>query len=103
MTGPRVHDKGPPWPRSAGGGSDFQGIDVSIPELPDHWDFGGEVHPTQVSRGTPLLVHRLFCIIGFGYVNLQTVWERSHTSAWRGVRNDMKDRTQHINIVVCLS
>jgi len=72
-----------------------------IPPLPEHWDFGGERHPTQVPWSRPtMIIHRLLCIIAFGCASLQTVWERTHTSAWKVTRVDMKDRIQHVNVVV---
>ncbi|KAF9644009.1 hypothetical protein BDM02DRAFT_1246970 [Thelephora ganbajun] len=66
-----------------------------IPDLPEHWDFSGETHPV-------LFIHQMFCYIGSGCATLQTVWERSHTSAWGTLRRDVADRTQHINIVAGL-
>ncbi|KAF9642151.1 hypothetical protein BDM02DRAFT_2540548 [Thelephora ganbajun] len=56
----------------------------------------------QVPREPVLLIHQLFCIIGFGYASLRTVWERSHASAWRVTRNDMKDKGKHTNVLAGL-
>ena len=72
---------------------------LSIPNLPEHWDFGGEIHPILGPRNPILFIHRLLCIISFGCANLQTVWAKTHTSAWRSTREDMKDRMQHTSIM----
>ena len=72
---------------------------------PPHWDFGGELHPTfaSLNANPTLLIHQVFCFISFGCANLQTVWERSHSkSAWQEVRTTVKDRLEHINVVVRL-
>lgn len=73
---------------------------VVIPDLPEHWDLGGEIHPIQVPRNLTLFIHQLLCFMGLGYANLQTVWEKSHTSAWRTTRKDMMGRLQHVNLMV---
>lgn len=81
---------------------DDDGNVTVIPNLPEHWNFGGEIHPIQAPRNLTLFIHQLLCVLSFGYANLQTVWKKSHTSAWRTTRDDMRDRLQHINIMVRL-
>ena len=75
---------------------------VLIPDLPEHWNFGGEMHPIQAPRNLTLSIHQLLCVLSFGYANLQTVWKKSHASAWRTTRDDMRDILQHLNIMVRL-
>ena len=76
---------------------------VVIPPLPEHWDFGGELHPLRPSWNPILFTHQLFCAISFGGGNLQTVWEKSHTSAWNVTRDVVRERINHANLVVRLS
>lgn len=73
---------------------------VEVPALPPHWDFGGEVHPIQLSTNPIMFLHQYFCAISFGCASVQTVWRKSHTSEWRDMRDGIKDRLQHMNLVV---
>ena len=76
---------------------------VLMPDLPEHWKFGKGIDPIEIPQNPRLFIHRSLCLISFGCGNLQAVWERSHTSAWRTTRKDMKERLQHVNVVVRLS
>ena len=75
---------------------------AQIPDLPPHWDFGGDVHPIYASWNPILFIHQLLCIISFGCASLQTVWDKIHSPDWRALRESGKDRLQHINVVVRL-
>ena len=72
-------------------------------DLPKHWNFGGETDSIRLPRNPRLLIQQLLCVICFGCASLQTVWRESHTPAWRTSRNDVRDRLQHINVVVRFS
>ena len=77
-------------------------------ELPPHWVFKREGHPLNHSyfcwRPFPHFLCHLFCLIGFGHVNLDGVWEVCHpdcaVETWERWRDQLKGRLQHINVMV---
>lgn len=79
-----------------------------VPEIPPHWVFERENHPTGHSyfcwRPFTHFLHHLFCAIGFGHSSMHTVWENAHPDCpveiWEAGRNLVRERMQHINIVV---
>jgi len=83
----------------------------SVPELPPHWIFKRDEHPLKHTDFCwwPFFhfLHHLFCVIGLGHASLHYVWEVSYpgcpAEVWGPWRDTLRERLQHINIVVRFS
>ena len=81
-----------------------------VPEIPSHWLFKRDNHPLNHTyfcwRPFMHFLHHLFCAIGFGHASLHTVWEKAHPDTpdkiWEAGRDLLRERLEHINIVVRL-
>jgi hypothetical protein len=85
--------------------------DPHIPEIPSHWIFKRDKHPVGHAYfcWSPFLhfLHHLFCVIGLGHASLHEVWKTCHPGCsdevWEHGRDRLRERLEHINIVVRLS
>jgi len=78
-------------------------VQVHVPELPEHWDFGGEIDPLQVPWNPLKLIPRILCLISFGHATLDTIWESSHKGTWRATTTEVKERLDQVNVMVRFS
>ena len=83
----------------------------TIPEIPPHWIFERNGHPTNhlYFCWWPLLhcIYHISCVISFGHASLYPIWEVSHQNCsaevWEHARTLLRERLAHVNIVVRLS
>ena len=80
--------------------------DAQIPEIPSHWVFGGGGDSSKHFCWRPFthFLHHLFCVIGLGHASLHSVWKDSYPGCpdevWEKGRDRLRERLEHINIVV---
>ena len=76
--------------------------DKPTPPLPRHWKFD-HADSIYASRDPGLFAQQLFCIISFGYPDLEEVWKKSNSKKdWPELRDKAKARLEHIIVVVRL-
>lgn len=82
-----------------------------VPEIPSHWIFDRDGHLSNHSYfcwGPPIhCLYHLLCVISFGHASLYQVWESTYpdcpVEVWEHGRDMLRERIQHINIVVRFS
>lgn len=80
---------------------------AGTPPMPTHWTFEGNRYTPFIPFGHPLsCIFGLLCVIGSGHTTLGPLWEVVYpgcpTDSWKDVRDSMKKRIQHINILAGL-
>ena len=83
----------------------------TVPPMPSHWIFERDGHPSGHAYfcwwPLPHFLHHLFCSISFGHSNMRDVWKNSYpdcsTERWEKVRMELRERLEHINLMVRFS